>query len=619
MQAPDAEDTGPFQGLRRWLGLGLPPRTIELRFDLPPRRRKGRRPPLTPEAAHEALGRHSATPEEYLSELLNIVSSLNRWPLQAKRRMALLEALAGWFYAAAAPALVQLLSEGRGIPEPPGRRQTLELHDRCATALLEGYRTLFTADYQASSYFYSRARVRVYRCACRVLELLKLRQRIAGARYMQLEPSDWRTAHTLFAAMRACEPVDKVIDALSLRNQALDRRTQASLRQHYASLVTYGILDYSAWPEHEQTAIDLYSAAVPDGIRLLDYDPHLDPKPWHLYASCYDEGPPQRHPPDDARNAPTLLLDHHALAANIRADTRALSGAIAASDTLRIPPRLARIDAERRTAVAYLLQRNLRPPDDWDQDTASAEEHRDLRIYVGFDEARDHLLAVFQRDDGRLRRSRELTDLFAKRSAMIGEDDSATRQTLWYVLRDNQDSMRIKTQETRFTNRMFVGNLLAYGFGDQVQKAPRVGKVNRIYRPIAGIVLLDIDYLANFAAPVRLYACAPPLSLETAADATAEPATEEELEGESLTCLLTHHPQQGWGLITPPQERLWRDAQVCLRIGKRLSRARLGEVQDVTDEFCRFQISSAAFPRKPPSYPQATAATRPQAATASLG
>jgi hypothetical protein len=603
--APDIEPAPTLlDGLRRFFGLDLPPRNIELRFDVPRPNRKGRRPPLTPERAHALLGQNSATPDEYLKALLAIVGDLNRWPLDAERRLALLEALSGWYYAAVAPTLKDLLADGGGIPESPGRRQVLELHDRCAAALVEGYRALLAADYARSNFFYSRVRGRVYRCACRMLELIKLRQRLAGVRYLRLDPDAWRTANTVFAALRTCEPVERVLDTLSLRNQSLERRTQASLRQHYVSLSSYGILDATAWPEREQLAIDVYVNTVPDAIRVLDYDPRRDPRPWYMYASCYDDGPPSRRPPEDARRGPTLLLDHHALAATIREDGQGLEQAIIARDRFRTPPRLARIEADRRTAVAYLLQRNLRVGGDWTDDLVAAEQHRDLRVYVGFPEVRAHLLVVYSRDDdGRMKRSRELSDLFAQRSAVIGEDDTAPQQSLWFVLRDSQDSMRIRTQETRFTNRMFVGNLLAYGFGEEEVRTPRIGKVNRIFRPATGVVMLDIDYLASFATPVRLVGCRPPHNAG-AGDPTLAPVGEADLVGEPMTALLIHHPQHGWGLITPPQQRLWKNAHVCIRTGSRLTRARLGEVRDVTGEFCRFQIHSGALPTTAPSYPR---------------
>ncbi|WP_462329115.1 hypothetical protein [Thiohalocapsa halophila] len=126
-------------------------------------------------------------------------------------------------------------------------------------------------------------------------------------------------------------------------------------------------------------------------------------------------------------------------------------------------------------------------------------------------------------------------------------------------------------------------------------------------------------YVASFAAPARLFACRPPPTPAASGDVTAAAVTEDDLMDEPLTCLLTHHPQQGWGIITPPAEGLWQQSLVCLRMGRRYSRARLGDAQDVTDELYRFQVSSAGLPDKPPHYPQVTARASIQAATDAAG
>jgi len=61
----------------------------------------------------------------------------------------------------------------------------------------------------------------------------------AGARYLGLDPAAWCTAHMVFAAMCSCEPAESALDTLARHNQSLEQRTQASLRQHDVSLVTY--------------------------------------------------------------------------------------------------------------------------------------------------------------------------------------------------------------------------------------------------------------------------------------------------------------------------------------------------------------------------------------------
>lgn len=592
----------PLAAIREWLGVDLPARNLDLRFEMLHRWRRGKRPPLTPERVRESLARHRTTPEEHLRELNAIAGNLNRWPLGEEKHMVLLECLAKEFYIASAPLILQLMQASGGIPEPPERRETFELHDRCATALLDGYRSVFAQDYQRHPFFYRRIRPRIYRCACRILELVKHRQRLAGARYLRLDPTAWRTAHTVFAAMWTCEPVDDGLDTLSRHDQSLDRRAHASLRQHYVSLATYDLLDYVAWPELDQIGLDAYVGAEPDAIRLRDFDPQLDPRPWYLYTHCYSEGPPSPQPPADLLSGPTLMLDHHNLAACIRADLKGMDEARARGDNFRTPPRLLRIATERRTAFCFLLQRNLREAADWAENEAEPAKHRDLRIYAGFQEVREHLSYLFRRDDGRLRQGHELSDLFARRSAVIGEDETAPQHSLWFVLQDTRGRLLIRTQETRFTNRMQIGNLLAYGFGEAQAQAPRIGKVNRVLRPAAGLVLLDIDDLASFATPARLFALSDAAAAR-ADDPTAPPLVAGDLTGEPLASLLSRAERGSWGLLTPPQTTLRPGEIVGIKTGSRLTRARVGTLDDVTVEFCRFTVTSAGFPTQPPSYP----------------
>lgn len=53
------------------------------------------------------------------------------------------------------------MADDSGIPEPRHRREALELHDRCAAALVAGYRIVFTSHYRRSGFFDSRARARL--------------------------------------------------------------------------------------------------------------------------------------------------------------------------------------------------------------------------------------------------------------------------------------------------------------------------------------------------------------------------------------------------------------------------------------------------------------------------
>jgi hypothetical protein len=71
-----------------------------------------------------------------------------------------------------------------------------------------------------------------------------------------------------------------------------------------------------------------------------------------------------------------------------------LSRARADRNRFAMPPRLARLEPVHQTSIGYLLHRNLRLPGLWGDVSSSRARHRDLRIYVGYDEVRAHLLAI---------------------------------------------------------------------------------------------------------------------------------------------------------------------------------------------------------------------------------
>lgn len=581
--------------VRGFFGLDLPERTIELRFDLQPPERGGNKPPLTVAKLQALLRAKGTTPREFLGHLLATSRDLNRYPLSNKRRMALTDVLANALYSAIAPALQEMAKTGGGIPEQDGRRAMLELFERGVLILTDSYRLIFANDYGRGRFWYARVRPRAYRCACRILELIKLHHRILGLRYMPLPPTTSRIANTVFAAMHACEPVDFAIDTLSAHTPVIDARATASLRQHYASLLSYIVLDYSAWPEQEQFFIDTYANAIQDAIAVTDYQAEAVRGRKDVFVvGCYQESPPARKLPTQPDLGSVLSIDYSILATSIRKDYAEMSRARADRNHFSMPPRLARMEPVYQTATGYLLYRNLELPHKWGDLSSTRQRHRDLRIYTGFEEVRAHLLSIF-RGNTRMQRSRELSNMFAQRSAVIGEDDSATRESLWYVLYDNDEQMRIKTQETRFTNRMFIGNLLAYGFGAEEVFKPRIGKVNRIFRPEPGTVIIDIEYLASFATPIALHKRNPAAETE---------AGKIKVVGKPLSALLIHHPTRGWGVITPPQESFWERTPIGIQTGKRVTVGELGEAQDVTNEFHWFQVESQSFPSKAPDYPR---------------
>ncbi len=580
--------------IRRYFGLDLPDRDIELRFQLLPKTRGGKKPPLTEAKLTERLKGSRSTPKAYMDALLSISRAINRYPLKTPKRHRLNELLAQVFYFEVAPKLAEIAAEVGGIPEAEGRREMLDRCERTVAALVEGQQQVFQDDYKRSRFGYARSRERIYHAASRILELIRLEHRIRGLRYMPLPPASWQIANTVFTIMRAYEPVDLPMMTLAVRSNALGDRRNASLLDLFSALQAFHILDYSAWPEQAQWYIYHYCGSVDQGISVVDIPPEgIVGRKDCLVARCYQETPPDERVLDGDLG-PTMLIDYKILADSIRLDYAELAKARADRNQFAMPARLRQCEPVLQTAIGYLLYRNISAPSQWGDLSSARQRHRDLRIYTGYDEVRAHLIAIFTPHE-RAQQSRQLSNIFAQRSAVIGEDDSATVESLWYVLYETEERMRIKTQETRFTNRLFIGNLLAYGFGVTEVFKPRIGKVNRIFRPVPGVVVIDVEYLANYASPVKLYRRSPQQHAEKG---------KIKVIGKPLASLLIHHPTRGWNVITPPQEGFWENTPVGIQTGRRVTLGKLGEAQDVTAEFYWFQVDAPALPDKPPAYPE---------------
>lgn len=592
--------------LRHFLGRDLPLRTLDLRFDSLPSPRRGNRPPLTEAALDKLLEPRRITPVEYAEALLAQVRAINRHPLSAPRRWAVNEMLTKRAAVELLGHLPRLAREGAGIPEQSGRAALMDVAQRLVVALLDGYRLLFATDYARSQFWYARCRYRVHRCAGRILELVRLQHRLLGLRYAPLPSQSWRLANTVYGVMRAYESTDLPLPTLAALAGLAGAVRECALNQLYGSIQAFRLFDYSAWPEVGQSYIDSYSAGVDQAIRILPYDGYSPISARDiLLTACYQDSPPARSlprglTPDEL--GPSVIIDYRNLAQTVRYDFAELSRSRAERNPMTMPRRLAALEPVYQTAVGYLLARNLRPPEEWENPGTGRRDHRDLRIYVGLQEVRAHLVTIFANDE-RLHQARELSNIFSRRSAVIGADDSATRESLWYVMNEDDQHLRIQTQETQFTHRMFIGNLLAYGFGHDGAFEPRLGKVNRIFRPDPGTVIIDIDYLARFAMPITLHQRNP---------ARANPAggnVEERLGivGTPLLSVLIEHPQRGWGVITPPQDAFWEQTPVAMASGRRVGLDDLGEAADVTPEFCWFALRRSPFPDLEPVYPEGVA------------
>jgi hypothetical protein len=580
---------------RRFLGADLPERRLELRLDLGADGPCTERAALTRRRLLDLRRGCAEQPGLCLERMLASARALSGCRMPTRRHHESAELLARQLYAEAIRQVDAMAAERGGTPEDEHRRACIETLSQATAALVRGYARIFASDYALNRFWYAKVRGRVHRAAARVLELIKLNHRIAALRYAPLPSEQWRIANTLYIVMRTYEPTDLPHTTLAGELSAGERFRSVSLDQLYALLHTYRVLDYSAWPERNQRYIDRYCLSVDQGIVIREPSSAAAGARDTLTAGCYQDGPPGRLPaPEDT--GPSVVIDYRVLAQSIRDDYLELTRARSERNRFALPVRLGAVEPTQQTAVGYLLQRNLRTRWHWDEAERAVARRRDLRLYTGYADVRAHLLALFA-SDSRRREARELADLFAHRSAFFGDDESATDHSLWYVIEETPQRLRIRTQETRFTHPMFIGNLCAYGFGAAEVQRPRLGKVTRFYRPQPGTLLIDIELLAEYAAPVTVYKRDP-----------SQPVTDRgrlKVLGSPMPSLLIQHAQRRWGLITPPQRRFWERTAIGIRCERdQLHIGALGEAEDVTAEFILFCLDAEVLGDYEASYPR---------------
>jgi len=573
----------------RLLGTGLPARTLDLRFDCLLPRGSRHRPDVDPQRVRMRYLTERENPWALLATITEHARLVNRSRVSLDTRFTIAEigltAVAG----IARGMVTEQLARRGGVPEEPGHRDALNALSTALRVLLTAYELVFQTDYGKGRFWYVRSRRRIHQCAHRLLEVIGMIQQVYALRYQRLDGDLWRTANTVYRVMLEYELVEIPQETVGALLGSLVGRQQRSIQDLYAAIQVPEIIGCLSWPEALfPYALD-YCRLLSNGIRFLPSNGTACGE-FQLLTGCYADREPAREPlPED--RGPALLIDYTNLAMQARTDFHQLRRARAARNPQALPRRFAPLHPSQLLTTGYLLEgiaeRRLLA---WSA-PGSRPEERDLRIHTSFQDVYDHLLAIFE-PTGRIAATRELSDMFAQRSAAIGEDHTATAASLWYILQEAPDYLRLHTQETRFTHRLTIGSFLAYGVGEAGIRRPRLGKVTRIQRPDTGMVQVDVAIIADYARPgaIRPFegTIAPGIATPSAAP---------------IRVLLTYGDATGWGLLLPDQAQFWEDSTVLLISGGKDIRLELGALRDLGEGYCLFRLKARLNQGVRPAYP----------------
>jgi hypothetical protein len=580
-----------------WLMPKTRTKTIELRFSLPAAEARATPPSFYTSKFKQSLADMSETPIEQIRLLRREFKNLNRSHLGMTDRLDRTRQGLNLFLPLLQETLRKFSREG-GIPDSALRRDALDLSAEILHMLGESYLAAFKQIYEQPDAAFDLALAQARHCACRVLETLRLEQRVRALRYQVLGGAAWHMANSVFHIMRAYDSVDAPIPLLESDVYAMHAGRTTCLSAVYSALQLTGRFDMLRWPVAFQALLAGYLDSTVDLVSIRDDDGGKLAS-GHLLAYCHDEQPAaaQRLAPEDApADAPVaLLIDWTRLMARVRDDCTALMKASRTGNPGSAPVKLRLLSSLESLALAQMLLTSMQRPDQAEALHERAERVLGMQMYVSFREVYLLLGHILSHPGEEL--GKRFIDHFAERSAMIAKDHTTEAESLWYVLGQNRALIRLKTEESEFTTAMAVGDLVSYALGEADKHRPRLAVVKRLYRSSAGNVVIDLGRLAKYAEPV-----------------VVAPAGQDRnnAKADVMYGLLMFDPDLGCNLLISPKANVMDKSEVVMTFRNRDYPLALGGLKYVTRGFYLFHMPvrmSTFGLETPPEYPEAIAVT----------
>lgn len=566
------------QSYDTFMGRDLPPREIAIKFQIPlPLARE--KPPKFREIAF--LKKNLDDPDadvNYFKTLQKNLRQLNRCKIGVVKRFLYNEGFVMAFY----PLLlkqIRLHLSGGGIPELAPRQEMLDTITDIFRQLIDSYKVIFKTIYLGKNFQFVRLASQFEKSAYRILELLKMKQRVMGLRYQLLSDQSWLTINIVFHVMWSLKKADMERVALDSISANRLEPFNTSLVDLFLTLQMVQRFNVPKWPTEWQFSFDRYDQTMRTLLQVSEDDGVKMTR--HVTLSyCYDNIPTRfkRVEEGGARGASVMIHWQH-LQKKIMSDYLQFFHEKGQASRVGVMEKFEFLSYIEGLALVQLQLECIKSEEVALSSDALDGQPCDLRIFVGFKDVYPFLHNLHYHADLEEVGTR-MVDLLAQRSAVLAEDHVATKASVWHLQNQDKQTIKLKTQETQFTTALKIGGLIAYGFGNEGIQQPALGVVARIFRPSSKTVFLDIDRIGSDSEPVLV---------------TSDLNSYDEFDQHGkqvLYAILTTDVQGEAALLFPPHSSfIEKDALVVKRVkGQQL--IQLGKLQFVTKSYLSFKLNS---------------------------
>ena len=501
----------------------LPGRSHELILDLPRLRAKGMsrysKKDLEPKIDFwKSLEIH---PIELMRDIARYLKRINGEPVSESVRTAWLEQALKF----ACPAIRKVYSEQykiEALPESHDRREGILAAINVCNQLAAGYKRQLLHDYYLPDSRYSTTRQQVRLTTLRILELIRMEQRLRSMRYQKLPGTIWRDCNRIFFAISNCEDVTDIRPVLPCLKPQLDSKARelgrilpqtTSIRDMFLVIQLYGLMDTNSVSSRNMHIIDAYLSRVVNKLEIrADDGSPLSPGEVIIYSNQKAPAYYKRQDDnlttgtDDKEQIFSLKIDLVPLEKLLRLEQEKLYSLFDEEQDGKEKAVTGKQDLARLSIVDVMCNRlRLRERQEERQKVIGREI---LYVYNGFMQVYKYLVELITADDEEmhadLAADNALREALAGRSALIASGVQSSEYGKWFVHDKSEGGVHMKTEESQFTTEMFVGQILAFNYSREELQKPILGYVTRLSRSSVGEIEVTIQVLSRNPVPTAV-------------------------------------------------------------------------------------------------------------------
>lgn len=441
-------------------------------------------------------------PVRVLEDGAKHLKSLNHYSIKSAKRLELARAFAGYLYPVVAMWFNKYQEQESSTPESKERKSALMACINAVDQLTIAYKHVFRDLFDVSSSSYKRHRNELYEAGFRILELIRLEQRLRALRYQRLPKTAWQNTNQVIFSMLLHNDVDQPMKMMGSigyekKSDALKQSKSHNNTIHnlYCSIQLFGLLDLNTWPIKLFHVPDMYLQYLENAITFQADDDQP------LVAGTLLTFINNDHPPLFKRRnkmpGPCVLLNYASLYNTLVKDHEELAKMefIKRLDSSKLSRPLLDLDTEDRIPVLELILVSLKSRERQQKRHAVFAEEN-LRVYFGCKDVNKLMADLIDPDVKRVLADREFVDTLAQQSAMVADDDKKHMNSSWRMMNFSAGGMLIGTEESSFNSPIQIGQMVAVSPAEDVKKQT-VGYVCRIVRPHDNQIEVAITRIAN--------------------------------------------------------------------------------------------------------------------------